>query len=37
VHAGKRTVETRGGFTRRAVEKAIRDTASLIGLTLPKT
>ena len=36
VRAGKRTVETRGGLTRRAVEKAIRDTARLIGLTLPE-
>jgi hypothetical protein len=36
VRAGKKTVATRGGLTRRAVEKAIQEAADLIGLTLPK-
>jgi hypothetical protein len=37
VRAGKRTLATRGGLIRRAVEKAISDTASQIGLRFPET
>jgi hypothetical protein len=33
---GQKTVATRGGLTRRAVEKALSNTASLIGLNRPK-